>query len=222
MVNYKKIVKELQKKYSDAAEVAVVNGSGKILHTTDGWSVKSDIKTVLSSWRSGNAQFVNLDGIRYSVLQMEPERFIGTNRKKKGHLIGATTPDGSQYMLAHIKPKAKGWFHMAYPAVARAAAMIKGSKSAAIELSTQINSDDEIEAHSMEDYSGVGGATVSLTLEKPRIDPLLKGEINEFLEWVQNPDGFYTYISYYLEQNDQEKISALAVIYRILTRMFQS
>ncbi|MFX1504442.1 MAG: hypothetical protein ACFFDH_26025, partial [Promethearchaeota archaeon] len=120
MVNIKSIVSKLQKHYPDASEVAVVDRAGKVLFSTGKWDVKNDIKEVLSKWASGNAQFVTLNGIRYSILQMEPERFIGTNRKNKGHLIGASTPDGKNYMLAHIKPKAKGWFHMAYPAGARA------------------------------------------------------------------------------------------------------
>ena len=58
MTNYKSIVKDLQKHYSDASEVVIVNRSGKILYSTDNWNVKSDIKDLLSSWGSGNAQFV--------------------------------------------------------------------------------------------------------------------------------------------------------------------
>jgi len=139
MANFKSVVNKLQKHYSDASDVAIIDKSGKILYSTSKWDIKKDIKGVLASWKSGNAQFVVLDGIRYSILQMEPERFIGTNRKKKGHLIGASTPDGSKYMLAHIKPKAKGWFHMAYPAVARAAAMLKkGSRAEFIETKVEI------------------------------------------------------------------------------------
>ncbi|MFX1323007.1 MAG: hypothetical protein ACFFBV_15480 [Promethearchaeota archaeon] len=212
MTNYKSLVKDLQKHYSDASEVVIVNRSGKILYSTDNWNVKSDIKDLLSSWGSGNAQFVNLNKIRYSILQMEPERFIGTNRHKKGHLVGASTPDGDNYMIAHIKPKAKGWFHMAYPAIARAAAMIeKGSKSKFIETKVDLSSESEVKL--------IQNTTPIVTPKYITIDTVLKAEVEGFLEWIKNPQGLSGYISYYLQQNDYNVISRLSKIYDELYRI---
>jgi hypothetical protein len=215
LVNYKSIVKDLQKHYSDASEVVIVNRSGKILYSTDNWNIKSDIKELLSSWGSGNVQFVNLNKIRYSILQMEPERFIGTNRHKKGHLVGASTPDGENYMIAHIKPKAKGWYHMAYPAIARAAAMIvKGSKSKFIE--TEIDLSIESESNTLKNR------TTTLPPTHITVDPALKAEIEGFLEWIKNPQGLSGYLSYYLQQNDYNAISRLSKIYEELCRICNS
>lgn len=212
MTNYKSLVKDLQKHYSDASEVVIVNRSGKILYSTDNWNVKSDIKDLLSSWGSGNAQFVNLNKIRYSILQMEPERFIGTNRHKKGHLVGASTPDGDNYMIAHIKPKAKGWFHMAYPAIARAAAMIeKGSKSKFIETKVDLSSESEVKL--------MQNTTSIVTPKYITLDTVLKAEVEGFLEWIKNPQGLSGYISYYLQQNDYNVISRLSKIYNELYRI---
>lgn len=212
MTNYKSLVKDLQKHYSDASEVVIVNRSGKILYSTDNWNVKSDIKDLLSSWGSGNAQFVNLNKIRYSILQMEPERFIGTNRHKKGHLVGASTPDGDNYMIAHIKPKAKGWFHMAYPAIARAAAMIeKGSKSKFIETKVDLSSESEVKL--------MQNTTSIVTPKYITVDTVLKAEVEGFLEWIKNPQGLSGYISYYLQQNDYNVISRLSKIYDELYRI---
>ena len=223
MVNYKAIVKNLQKKYSDAIQVIVVSNSGKIIYSTNNWDVKSDIKGILSSWGSGNAQFVHMNEIRYSVLQMEPERFIATNRKKKGHLIGAATPDGSKYVLAHIKPKAKGWYHLAYPSVARAAAMmVKDSKLKSHEPKVGTKKGKKKKKVAIREDSTVSDSVVSVMVEKPDIDPDLKREIEEFLEWIKNPDGLAGYISYYLQQNDQKKISELATIYNTLHRICKS
>ncbi|MFX1315199.1 MAG: hypothetical protein ACFE9T_05005 [Promethearchaeota archaeon] len=210
MVNYKSIVKDLQKHYSDASEVVIINKSGKMLYSTDNWNVKSDINGLISSWSSGNAQFVNMNKIRYSILQMEPERFIGTNRHKKGHLVGASTPDKDKYMIAHIKPKAKGWYHMAYPAIARAAAMIeKGSKSKFIETKIELSQEDEIAQHTVSHISPQIG----------NIDPVLKSEIEGFLKWIKNPQGLAGYITYYLQQNDYNAISRLSKIYEELYRI---
>ena len=212
MTNYKSLVKDLQKHYSDASEVVIVNRSGKILYSTDNWNVKSDIKDLLSSWGSGNAQFVNLNKIRYSILQMEPERFIGTNRHKKGHLVGASTPDGDKYMIAHIKPKAKGWYHMAYPAIARAAAMIeKGSKSKFIETKVDLSSESEVKL--------IQNTTPIVTPKYITVDTVLKAEVEGFLEWIKNPQGLSGYISYYLQQNDYNVISRLSKIYDELYRI---
>jgi len=213
MVNIKSVVNKLQKHYPDAAEVAVVDNGGKALFSTSKWDIKKDIKEVLAKWASGNAQFVTLDGIRYLILQMEPERFIGTNRKNKGHLIGASTPDGKNYMLAHIKPKAKGWFHMAYPAVARAAAMLKKEiKSGFIESEVQI-SDETKEDELYESYAG-GMVT------QPTVDPYLKAEIEGFLQWINNPQGLAAYIYNILQQNDHYRISKLAELYNELYHLF--
>lgn len=217
MTNFKSVVNKLQKHYSDAEDVVIVSNKGKILYSTNKWDVKHDILSVLNSWKTGNAQFVNLCGIKYSILQMEPERFIGTNRHKKGHLIGATTPDGKIYMIAHIKPKAKGWFHMAYPAVARAAAMMK-KKSESKFLETDVDLSGVGEANVVKSAAGYNSSSV--LVQQPSIDPSLKAEIEGFLQWINNPQGLSGYISYTLQQNNIQQISKLAEIYNRFYQIF--
>ncbi len=198
----------MQKHYSDATEVVVINNKAKVLHSTSNWNVSKDVKGVFASWSSGNAQFVNMDGIRYSVLQMEPERFIATNRKKKGHLVGSSIPGTDMYLIAHIRPKAKGWMHMAYPAIARAAAMMtKGSKSQFIETEIDVSDSNDL-------------AEVSNRLGQPSIDPNLKAEVEFFLDWIKNPEGLGSYLLHSLQENDPYRISKLAEIYNELYRIF--
>ena len=205
MPNYKSIVKALQKHYPDATDVAIISSNGKVLFSTPKWDIKGDLKSFLTSWTSGTAQSVDISGIRYSVLQMEPERFIGTNRHDKGHLIGASTPDGDKYMIAHVKAKSKGWFHMAYPAVARAAAMMKkGSESSFIES----------------DVEGAETPSQISSQRAPSIDPNLKAELEGFLEWIKNSEGLPAYIAYALQQNDSLTISKLAKLYYDLYNLF--
>ena len=210
MTNLKNVVSKLQHHYKDAKSVAVIDKNGKLLYSTKNWNIKSDIKSLLASWASNSAQSVTVDSIRYSVVQMEPERFIATNRHKKGHLIGATTPDGDKYMVAQISPKAKGWFRLAYPAVARAAAMIsKGTKTGFIETEVDTNEGDL--AGTYEGLRKVG---------EIHIDPMLKAEVEGFLEWIKNPEGLANYITYYLQQNNPEVIAQLAKCYDELYRLF--
>ena len=217
MVNIKSIIDKLQKHYPDATQVAVVDRSGKLLHSSGKWDVKRDIKGVLSNWASGNAQFVTLNDIRYSILQMEPERFIATNRKNKGHLIGASTPKGDILFIAHIKPKAKGWFHMAYPAVARAAAMLKKKSDSAF-IDTKIDLSDVSETNVVETPIGNNSSNVLIT--QPSIDHYLKAEIDGFIQWIKNPQGLGGYISQALQQNNVQQISKLAEIYNEFYQIF--
>ena len=219
MTNFKSVVSKLQKHYPDASDVAIVSNKGKILYSTSKWNVKKGIETVLQSWINGNAQFVTLDGIKYSILQMEPERFIGTNRQKKGHLIGASTPDKNNYMLAHIKPKAKGWIHMAYPALARAAAMLqKGSESEFIK--TEVKLPDETKEEQVYESSTGQAVMYQVAPTPPTVDPYLKTEIEGFLQWIKNPQGLAGYITSILQQNDPHRISKLAELYNELYSLF--
>ena len=209
MANFKSVVNKLQHHYKDAKSVAIISKNGKLLYSTK-WNIKGDIKNLLASWASNSAQSVTVDSIRYSIVQMEPERFIATNRHKKGHLIGATTPEGDMYMIAQINPKAKGWFHLAYPAVARAATMLsKGTKSEFIE--TEVDTEKGDLTQTYEGLKKVG---------EVHIDPLIKAEVEAFLEWIKNPEGLSSYITYYLQQNDPEKVSRLAKCYDALYRLF--
>ncbi|MBY9016205.1 MAG: hypothetical protein KGD68_10975 [Candidatus Lokiarchaeota archaeon] len=186
------------------------NNKAKILHSTGSWNVSKDVKGVLAIWGSGNAQFVNMDHNRYSVLQMEPERFIATNRQKKGHLVGSSIPGTDMYLIAHIKPKAKGWMHMAYPAIARAAAMMReGSKSQFIKTEIDVSDDSEL-------------ADKSRGMVQPSIDPYLKAEVEGFLDWIKNPQGLNSYLLQSLQENDPYRISKLAEIYDELYRIFYS
>jgi len=114
------------------------------------------------------------------------------------------------YLIAHIRAKAKGWEHMAYPAIARAAAMmIKGTKSQFIETEVDASVDSEL-------------AEVKNRLGPSSVDPYLKAEIEGFLEWIKNPQGLTSYLLHSLQENDPYRISKLAEIYNDFYRIFYS
>ena len=97
---------------------------------------------------------------------------------------------------------------MAYPAIARAAAMMrKGSKSQFMESEVDTSDDDEL-------------AQVSSRMTQPSIDPYLKAELDSFLGWIKDPQGLPYYLDYALQENDPYRISQLAAIYRELYRIF--
>ena len=50
-------------------------------------------------------------------------------------------------------------------------------------------------------------------VEEPYINPELKRDIKNFLDWIKNPYGLSTHIKYYLQKNNTHIISELAKIY---------
>ena len=205
MVDYASVVNTLIQDYPDAVAVVVVDSSSNILYCTDNWDVRKDISRVMSSWRMGNAQFIMMQDVKYSIIQMEPERLIATNFKRQGHLVGACAPDGENFIIAYIGPDADSWNHTAYPSIARAAATLSGA------------------SHS----SGVSVASISQSASlgaaqpgQSSVDPALKAEIEAFLSWIKDPQGLPGYISYYLQNNDTYTISQLAQIYNEFRRIF--
>ena len=114
------------------------------------------------------------------------------------------------YIIAHIKHKAKNWMHIAYPAIARAAAMMrKGSSSQFSETEVDASDDNDL-------------TDISSRLAQPSVDPYLKAEVEGFLEWIKNPQGLNSYLLQSLQENDPYRISKLAEIYDELYRIFYS
>ncbi|MFO7797161.1 MAG: hypothetical protein ACQERB_07110 [Promethearchaeati archaeon] len=229
MTSYKSAIKYLKKSFPDVMETAFISGEGKILYSNDKWSIKNDLGALLSTWFSQNGQYVNLNGIRYSILQMEPERFVATNRKKKGHLVGAATPSLDKFLIAHISPKSKNWFHGAYPTIARVAAMIQSGFKIDMKDNakpTRTKHKKKIKESSLEkDYftSFIGSENnqnTYLVQQNPQRDSYLIQEIENLLEWIKDPDGLAGFIRYYLSINDSIMISKLSEIYQRFYKIF--
>jgi len=212
MVDPSAVIQSLIEFYPDCLAAAIFNASGQIEFQTSNWDISADVQRLLQSWKSGSAQFVNVQGIKYSMLQCTPERLIATNFGKQGHLVGATTPDISHYVVGYINPNAEAWNHAAYPAVARAAAMLAGGSAIS-------------QAGSFEGGGGGGGGAAmsqggAPAPQKAAIDPALKAEIEGFLQWIRDPQGLQGYIAYFLQANDYNVIQKLAAVYNEFRRIF--
>jgi len=229
MTNYKSAIKYLKKSFPDVMETAFVSGEGKILFSNDNWSIENDLRALLSTWFSQNGQYVNLNGIRYSILQMKPERFVATNRSKKGHLVGAATPSLDKFLITHISPKSKNWFLGAYPTVARAAAIVQSGikidrkddrKEKRSKRKNKLNDSslkkDNFTPFIESDYN----QNTSLIQQNPQIDPYLLKEIENLLEWIKDPEGLSGFIRYYLSIEDSNMISKLSEIYKRFYKIF--
>ena len=182
---------------------AVLKGK-EIVYSTDNWDISADIGRVISSWVGQNAQFVMISGVKYSVLQCEPERLIATNLRGEGSIVCAK--DDEFKVIVYLEPDGYA------PGAAMDVQKILGtmsSKGAYMAEDTQMGQ----KSKNMGGVASAGVTTVS-------VDPQLKGEIQAFLDWIKDAEGLAGYISYYLQQNNTQIISALSGIYSELRQIF--
>ena len=177
---------------------AVISGSNEIVYSTDNWDISADISRVISSWVGQNAQFIMVSGVKYSMLQCEPERLVATSIRGEGSIVAAK--DDEHKLIAYLEPD--GYAPGAAMDVQRTITTMS-SKTPYMGENAQLG----------KDIPAAASAT-------PNIDPQLKGEIEAFLEWIKDADGLSGYINYYLQQNNAQIISELSKIYSELRQIF--
>ena len=93
--------------------------TGNITWTTDNWAI--DSHAVLTAW-SNQAPAIEVQGVRYSTLQVTQDRFVCTSVRGQGHFILSKCP--TNFALAAWSPSAQQ-LNVAYTEVARLAATYK-------------------------------------------------------------------------------------------------
>jgi len=211
-IKFEKILKSEVFKKGIIKKAVVARADGKIVYISKNWKLKpSDIKQCIKSWQS-KGQSVQLQDSKYSCLRNELEFFSGVNSKKKSFLIGAISPDEEDkyYVLGYAPPKSNG--RNAYVDVVRAANQMKKGGSY-MESSTQLGK------YSKDDVAAGGTAAVAAA-PIPQVDPVLKQEINDFLQWIKDPNGLSANIQYYLDSNDPTIIAQIAKAYNGFRQVF--
>ena len=180
---------------------AVIQGK-QVIYTTDNWDISGDVDRVVSSWVGQNAQFIMVSGVKYSILQMEPERLVAISLKGEGSICAAK--DDEHKLICYLQPDGD----------ARGAIM--DVQRAVSSMSAQ--------GPYMEAGAQMGGAASAGTQASvgavSSVDPQLKGEIQSFLDWIKDSEGLAGYINYYLQQNNAQIISELSKIYNELRQIF--
>ena len=212
-IKFESILKSEVFKKGIIKKAVVARADGKIIYISKKWKLKpSDIKQCISSWQSKN-QFVQLQETKFSCLRNELDFFSGVDSKKKSFLIGAVSPDEDDkfYVLGYAPPKSNG--RNAYVDLVRAANQMK-KRGVYMESSVKLGkySNDEIAAR------GSTVFTPSATI--PEVDPVLKQEINDFIQWIQDPNGLSANIQYYLDLNDPNMIAKMAKAYNGFRQVF--
>ncbi len=239
-VNFETHANQLMKTNREITAVAVVDARGKVQYQSNGWNISGDISNLLKSWHEKSPS-ITVQGVKYSMLQCTPERLVTTNVLKKGHVVGAITPEGL-YVIARTSPK--GNYQVSYMDTARAADQMKKDghplkgkptnlTSANMDLDSPL-AKKEPKAEKWRTFAdsehaiNVGKATqLLLCLKSSNIetktqpsDPALFQEIDNFLQWIKNPQGLSYYIDYYLNQNNPEMIAKLARVYEQFRNIF--
>ncbi|MEX2680546.1 MAG: hypothetical protein Q6373_003030 [Candidatus Sigynarchaeota archaeon] len=213
-VDYVSIIATLQQYNPSIAGVIITTMTGDIIYCTSNWQpTPQEVKTVINAWRGGNSISVTLQGVKFSVLQSTTERFISTNIKKQGHLVGATTP-GGQCVLGFVLPDAA--YDGAYMDLARAAGQIRpGGSTAGLAMtaatSSTIYQKTDVSSAQLVQSGGPrpqGGGT------SPEAQ-----EVQQLLQWVKDPAGLAQFITYCLQNYDQARIAAFSRFYRALRQI---
>ena len=198
-LEYETCVNNLMQLVPSIWAVAIVEGENDIVYSTDNWDICADVENVCSSWNSMKAPFIMVSGVKYIMLECEIDSIVATSIKKEGHIVGVK--DEERKIITYVEPDGD-------------------RKAAIVELSRVLGA-----MSSKKPYkdSNTKFDTADLAMETRGIgyvDPQLKSEIEEFLNWIKNPDGLVTYINYYLQQNNAQMISELAKIYAELRQIF--
>jgi hypothetical protein len=184
----------------------VSNKNNDIVYCSSNWSVeRNDLANVIKGWQA-RSQFVNFQGIKYSMLLQQQEYFSGINYKEKTWLIGAASPEenGQRYYVVGFAPAGVAG-NNAYVDVARAANKMKESGS---------YKDPNAKLGKYEDKPAAGAPAGA------GVDPALKQQVDEFVKWIKDPNGLSGYISYYLQSNDPNILSKMAKAYNDFRQVF--
>ena len=219
-VDYQGIIGALQQYNPSISGVVVTSMMGGIYYNTPNWNPDADeVKKVVNAWSGGSSISVHLAGVKFSVLQTSPERFISTSIKKQGHLVGAKTPDGG-CVLAYVLPD--GAYDGAYMDVARAASQLRPGGSAAglgvtaattsvVGQKTDVSQASLQNASGYQQQGGYGQAQASGGADAQ--------DVQQLIQWIQDPNGLINFINYCLQNQDWAKIQAFAKFYRTLRQL---
>jgi predicted regulator of Ras-like GTPase activity (Roadblock/LC7/MglB family) len=107
MSEIENIIDELLNEEQNIYGVAVIGKDGSLLTQTDNWDISGDLGKIneLIAAEDGIGR-IEVQGIRYMVVENTPERKIGTNVAGKGHIIICPVPvGGSGALVCYINPQ---------------------------------------------------------------------------------------------------------------------
>ena len=106
-------------KNQQISAICILDLGGSVLHTVNDWQIDGPelLKTM-----SERKPSVEIQGIKYSTIQVDDIRLVASNRQKQGHVVGSKIGDKG-WLLAYIVPE--GDIQGAYINVSQTAHQLK-------------------------------------------------------------------------------------------------
>ncbi|MBN1214648.1 MAG: hypothetical protein JXA99_04325 [Candidatus Lokiarchaeota archaeon] len=112
MSNLESIIDNLLDKEQNVHGVAIIGKDGQLITQTENWNIANDLslinkllQTHLKLGEKGISS-IEIQGIKYMIVENTEERKIGTNITGKGHLIICPVPiGGTGALVCYINPQ---------------------------------------------------------------------------------------------------------------------
>ncbi len=112
MSNLESIIDNLLDKEQNVHGVAIIGKNGQLITQTENWNIENDLslinkllQTHLKLGEKGISS-IQIQGIKYMIVENTEERKIGTNITGKGHLIICPVPiGGTGALVCYINPQ---------------------------------------------------------------------------------------------------------------------
>ncbi|MBD3230609.1 MAG: hypothetical protein GF329_20690 [Candidatus Lokiarchaeota archaeon] len=112
MSEIESLIDDLLDEEQNVYGVAVIDQDGNLVSQTENWDISNNLdkfnellQTKLELGEKGISS-ITIQGIKYMLVENNPERKIGTNIKGKGHIIICPIPiSGDGALVCYINPK---------------------------------------------------------------------------------------------------------------------
>jgi hypothetical protein len=102
MVNYEEFIFALMDEEPAVFGGAVINNAGQLAYQTANWDITGDLEQLKKIAAGENPGSISIMKLKYMIVEYTPERVIGTNVGRKGHIILAPIDKGA--LVTYIDP----------------------------------------------------------------------------------------------------------------------
>jgi hypothetical protein len=102
MVNYEEFIFSLMDEEPAVFGGAIINNKGELAYQTENWEINQDLDQLKVILGGENPGSISIMKIKYMIVEFTPERIIGTNVTRKGHIIIAPVEKGA--LICYIDP----------------------------------------------------------------------------------------------------------------------
>ena len=103
MVDIEELIDQILEEEEDIFGVAIIGKGGQLITQTENWDISDDLGTLVPIIEGENPGSMTVQNLRYMIIEHVPERIIGTNVQKKGHIVIAPLGEKAG-LVCYINP----------------------------------------------------------------------------------------------------------------------